>query len=93
MEFGFDVLAHLTEVLVRPGDVDARQVVVGGPDQDQPVRASVKGCPETAQPAPVGVDNPRKGRVFLVAACAGRSGDGRVQAVCAHDDAGPAESS
>jgi len=56
-ELEFDVLAHLSELSVRPGDIDARQVVVGGPDQDQPVGASVKGRLKTAQAAPVGVDD------------------------------------
>jgi hypothetical protein len=42
MEVAFEVTADLVKVLPGPGDVDAGQVVVGGPDQDQLAGAGVK---------------------------------------------------
>ena len=55
MEAALYVAAYLVEVLPRPGDVDAGQVVVGGPDQDQLAGAGMKRCAQAADPAPVGV--------------------------------------
>jgi hypothetical protein len=89
VEAGFHVLAHLAELLAGPGDIDAGQVVVGGPDQDQPPGAGMEGRAQMADPAPVGVVDGGERRMLPVGAGGDPSGDGRVQAVGAHDDPGP----
>ena len=89
MEAAFYVAAHLVEVLPGPGDVDAGQVVVGGPGQDQLAGAGVERCTQAADPAPVGVVNGRQRGVLPVGAGADPPGDARMHAVRTDDDRGP----